>query len=182
MTKNTGQKQSDKNQKQTRKLSPWLWTLLLIPLAIVAFFVLKQNGLILTSIPEVTETPVVLQTDTGVNEKTDDLDLKNLPDEISVKQAYQLYEDGVFILDVREQDEWKAGHIPGAKLLPLGSLAMGSGSLPHLEPIILVCRSGNRSGQARDILKSLGFKYVTSIAGGMNEWAAAGYEIEVKNK
>ena len=175
-------KLKSKNRKQTKRMSPWLWTLLLIPLAVIAFFVLKQQGLILSPSQQETPAPVVLETEAPTKEKVEALDLKNLPNEISVEQAHQLYQDGVFILDVREQDEWDAGHIPGAKLIPLGSLAMGSGEVPHLEPVVIVCRSGNRSAQARDVLKSIGFVHVTSMAGGMNEWAAAGYDIEIENK
>lgn len=154
----------------------------MISLAVIAFFVLKQQGLIFAPSPEEAKPTAVLQAEAPAVEKVEALDLENLPNEISVKQAYQLYQDGVFILDVREQDEWDAGHIPGAKLIPLGSLAMGSGEVPHLEPVVIVCRSGNRSAQARDVLKSIGFVHVTSMAGGMNEWAAAGYDIEIENK
>lgn len=182
MKNQTRQKQKSTKQKQTRKMSPWLWTLLLIPLVIIAFFVLKQQGLILTPSQEETKPTAVLQAEPTAVEKVEALDLENLPNEISVEQAHQLYKDGVFILEVREQDEWDAGHIPGATLIPLGSLAMGSGDVPHLEPVVIVCRSGNRSAQARDVLKSIGFVHVTSMAGGMKEWAAAGYDIEIENK
>jgi rhodanese-related sulfurtransferase len=82
-----------------------------------------------------------------------------LPAEISVAEAAAKRDAGAFILDVREPDEWNAVHIPGATLIPLGQL--------------VVCRSGNRSRAGRDILTNAGFTNVTSMAGGLNEWAAA---------
>jgi rhodanese-related sulfurtransferase len=85
------------------------------------------------------------------------------------------YQEGAFMLDVREPDEWIAGHIPNAHLIPLGQLAQRLKELNPDQEIVVVCRSGNRSAQARDILLGAGFKYVTSMAGGMNDWTAAGY-------
>ena len=84
---------------------------------------------------------------------------------------------GAFILDVRELDEWVTGHIPDATLISLGSLASRTGEVPADRDIVVVCRTGNRSAQGRDILLNAGFKAVTSMAGGMNEWAAAGLPV-----
>jgi rhodanese-related sulfurtransferase len=78
-------------------------------------------------------------------------------------------------LDVREPDEWEAFHIPGATLIPLGQLAARADELPSGREIIVVCRSGNRSAEGRDILLAAGFEQVTSLAGGMLDWQAAGY-------
>lgn len=97
-----------------------------------------------------------------------------LPAEISVADAAQMRDDGAFVLDVREQDEWDAVHIPGAHLIPLGELPDRLNELPQDQEIVVVCRSGNRSATGRDILKEAGFSQVTSMAGGMNEWQAAG--------
>lgn len=102
-----------------------------------------------------------------------------LPLEISVKEAHQMYQDGIFMLDVREVDEWNAGHIPGATLIHLGSLERNAQAVPKDEQVVIVCRSGNRSAQARDILKRLGYQYVTSMKGGMNDWIRAGYDVEI---
>ncbi|MEA5077769.1 MAG: rhodanese-like domain-containing protein, partial [Anaerolineaceae bacterium] len=65
---------------------------------------------------------------------------------------------------------------PGATLIPLGELANRLSELPKDQEIVVVCRSGNRSAQGRDILLNAGFTNVTSMAGGMNQWSAAGYE------
>jgi rhodanese-related sulfurtransferase len=99
----------------------------------------------------------------------------SLPLEISVAEAAAGRDAGAFILDVREPDEWEAFHIPGATLIPLGQLAARADELPSGREIIVVCRSGNRSAEGRDILLSAGFEQVTSLAGGMLDWQAAGY-------
>ena len=101
----------------------------------------------------------------------------SLAKEVSVDLAHQLRADGAFMLDVREPDEWNSGHIPGATLVPLGQLPDRLNELPVDQEIVVVCRSGNRSATGRDILLDAGFNQVTSMAGGMNEWAAKNYEI-----
>lgn len=100
-----------------------------------------------------------------------------LPLEISVAQAAEWRDEGYFMLDVREPDEWNAGHIPGATHIPLGELGERFGELPTDQPIIVYCRSGNRSASGRDLLLGM-FPQVTSMAGGFNDWVAAGYESE----
>ena len=87
-----------------------------------------------------------------------------LPDEISVDQAYELYEEGTFLLDVRTPEEWEDYHVEGTTLIPLDELE-----------IVVVCRSGNRSQVGRDILRQAGISQSTSMAGGVNAWYAAGY-------
>ncbi len=99
-----------------------------------------------------------------------------LPSEVSVADASALRDDGAFILDVRQPDEWAAGHIPDATLIPLGELAARVAEVPKDRQVVVVCRSGNRSAQGRDILLGAGYPSVTSMAGGMNDWTAAGYE------
>lgn len=99
-----------------------------------------------------------------------------LPKEVSVAKAAEMRTSGAFILDVRELSEWQTVHIPGATLIPLGELANRLDELPKDKDIVVVCRSGNRSAQGRDILLNAGFTNVTSMAGGMNQWTAAGYE------
>ena len=97
-----------------------------------------------------------------------------LPAEVDVSAAVALQADGAFMLDVREPDEWVQGHITGATLIPLGELAARVAEVPADRQVVVVCRSGNRSAQGRDILASAGHPSVTSMAGGMNDWAAAG--------
>jgi rhodanese-related sulfurtransferase len=100
------------------------------------------------------------------------------PLEIDVDQAYQAYQDGAFFLDVREQEEWDAFHIPGATLIPLGQLAQRLDEVPADREIVVVCRSGNRSRSGRDILLQAGLTDVTSMSGGVTAWSAAGYPID----
>ena len=99
-------------------------------------------------------------------------------EEISVDEAYQKYESGIFLLDVRTPEEWDEYHAPNTTLIPLNELEIRLGELPQGEEIVVICRSGNRSQQGRDILRSNGFDMVTSMAGGLKEWRAAGYPIE----
>lgn len=96
---------------------------------------------------------------------------------VSVAEAARLRDSGAFILDVREQSEWDSFHIPGATLIPLGQLPSRLSEVPADKPVVVVCRSGNRSQQGRDILRNAGFGQVTSMAGGVNEWQAQGLAI-----
>lgn len=100
------------------------------------------------------------------------------PAEISVSEAAAKREAGAFILDVREPFEWDDYHIPGATLAPLGELPFYLDELPQDQEIVIVCRSGNRSQTARDILREAGFDRVTSMAGGLLEWRASGFPTE----
>ncbi|MGO4498633.1 rhodanese-like domain-containing protein [Paenibacillus sp. 2RAB27] len=77
--------------------------------------------------------------------------------------------ENVVILDVREQDEWESGHIPGARHIPLGQIARALNEMDQQQETIVVCRSGNRSGQACDFLSSMGY-YVLNMPGGMSKW------------
>jgi rhodanese-related sulfurtransferase len=97
--------------------------------------------------------------------------------EITVDQAAQMRDQGAFILDVREPDEWVQFHIPGSTLIPLGDLPDRLNELPADRLIVVVCRSGNRSATGRDILLGAGFTQVTSMAGGVTRWQAQGLPI-----
>lgn len=100
-----------------------------------------------------------------------------LPAEVDVTEAARLQRAGAFVLDVREPDEWAAGHIDGAALVPLGQLPGRIGEVPADRQVVVVCRSGNRSAQGRDVLLAAGRPSVTSMAGGMTDWAAAGHPV-----
>jgi glyoxylase-like metal-dependent hydrolase (beta-lactamase superfamily II)/rhodanese-related sulfurtransferase len=78
----------------------------------------------------------------------------------------------VQIVDVREPDEFDGslGHLPGARLIPLGSLMQRTGELSKTTPIVVVCRSGARSAQASVLLAKAGFEKVANLAGGMLRW------------
>jgi rhodanese-related sulfurtransferase len=99
--------------------------------------------------------------------------------EINSTQAYQIYQkDGAFFVDVREQSEWDTFHIPNTNLIPLGELPNRLNEVPKDKPIVVVCRSGNRSQAGRDILKQAGYSNVTSMAGGVTDWKNQGYPIQ----
>jgi rhodanese-related sulfurtransferase len=100
-----------------------------------------------------------------------------LPSEVDVARVIALRGDGAYVLDVREPGEWAAGHIEGATLIPLGDLPSRLAEVPHDAKVVVVCRSGLRAAQGRDILLAAGYPAVTSLAGGMNAWVAAGQPV-----
>ncbi|WCB95618.1 hypothetical protein DSM104299_04367 [Baekduia alba] len=90
--------------------------------------------------------------------------------------------DGVVIVDVRESDEWDAGHIPGAKFVTRGHLESRiEGAAPDRSArVILYCASGNRSALAAKTLREqLGYERVESMTGGYTLWKDRGYTVEV---
>ncbi len=102
---------------------------------------------------------------------------QTLPAEISVDQAYQEYQAGVYFLDVRTPEEWNDHHVPGTTLIPLDELPARISEVPSDQQVVVVCRSGNRSMQARDFLIQAGYTEVSSLSGGLNAWGQAGYEL-----
>ena len=80
---------------------------------------------------------------------------------------------GAFLLDVREDDEWAAGHAPEAMHVRLGDLAARTGEVPRDREIFLICRGGARSAYAAQVLASQGWQAV-NVADGMTGWAVAG--------
>jgi rhodanese-related sulfurtransferase len=109
---------------------------------------------------------------------TSDTAQVGLPAEINVDEAYQLVEEGAFLLDVRTPEEWDDFHAPQATLIPLDELASRVDEVPTNQDVVVICRSGNRSQVGRDTLLAAGHPSATSVDGGMNEWAAAGYPTE----
>ena len=88
--------------------------------------------------------------------------------DVTPRQALSLHEAGeVTLLDVREPDEWSKGHAAGAAHVPRGDL--DPAAVDTSKPIIVVCRSGNRSGKATEQLRQAGI-VVRNMAGGMNAW------------
>ena len=86
------------------------------------------------------------------------------------------------LIDVRESDEWDAGHLPGAKHVPRGHLESRiEGAVPDRSAnVVLYCASGNRSALAAHTLKELlGYENVSSMTGGITLWKDRGYGVEV---
>ena len=85
--------------------------------------------------------------------------------------AQQLVGDGALLLDVRTPEEFTAGHIPGATNIPVGELGSRLGELNEHRsgPVVVYCRSGNRSASARALLETAGFSQVHDL-GAMSRW------------
>lgn len=101
------------------------------------------------------------------------------PAELPTVSIADLAKDGVVLLDVREDDEWAAGHAPGAKHIPLGDLPARVDELSELPehlPVYVVCRSGGRSARATAWLNASGWDAV-NVAGGMKGWHAEGRDV-----
>ncbi len=94
---------------------------------------------------------------------------------MSVQDAVELRDQGAFILDVRQPEEWNELHVPGATLIPLDQLPQRVNEVPKDKEIVVICRSGNRSQAGRDILLQAGYEKVTSVSGGILAWRNAGY-------
>jgi rhodanese-related sulfurtransferase len=97
--------------------------------------------------------------------------------QVGPQEAVRLYnQEDALVLDVREQSEWKDGHIANARHLPLGQLGKRLTELDKFKdkPIIAVCRVGNRSAHACAVLKKAGFEKLYNLDGGMSAWEQAG--------
>lgn len=80
------------------------------------------------------------------------------------------------ILDVREDDEYTAGHVPGARSVPLATVPAHLPSLPSDQPVYVICATGNRSLTAARYLRRAGID-AWSVAGGTKAWQAAGRRV-----
>ncbi len=101
--------------------------------------------------------------------------------EVDTNGALQLINHkDAFILDVREPSEYDNGHLLNAKLIPLGKLKERVGELEkHKDkPLVVVCRSGNRSGTACAILSKQGFTQAYNLTGGMMAWQKASLPVK----
>jgi rhodanese-related sulfurtransferase len=95
---------------------------------------------------------------------------------VSTEDAKKLIENNeVVVLDVRTPEEFQGGHIPNATLIPLQELENRLNEIDKEKGYLVVCRSGNRSAQASEILSNNGFSTIYNMTGGMNNWA---FEIE----
>ena len=97
---------------------------------------------------------------------------------VDVREASRRQADGALLIDVRQPDEWNAGHAPNARLIPLGSLASRLAEIPRDREVLLICRSGNRSGTAQRQLLQAGYEHVYNVTGGMNAWTSAGLSVQ----
>jgi rhodanese-related sulfurtransferase len=148
----THKSQINTSAKEKGTIPSWIWSLIVIVVAVGGYWLIQMTN----------------QRQQAVS---------TLPAEMSVAEVSQLDREEWFILDVREQSEWNEGHIEGATSIPLGQLEARKSELPTDKKIVVVCRSGNRSAQGRDLLLKAGFAEVTSMADGMNAWVSQGLPV-----
>src|SRR5262249_57182623 len=92
--------------------------------------------------------------------------------------ARQLAAGTAYVIDVRSTAEWQAGHIPGATHIPLGELPRKASVVPRERPVIVHCQGGARSAIAASLLQAERVAAVLNLAGGFNEWRAAGLPVK----
>ncbi|AGL21632.1 rhodanese domain-containing protein [Actinoplanes sp. N902-109] len=90
-------------------------------------------------------------------------------------------EPTAYLLDVREPDEWTAGHAPDAHHLPMMEVPARIAEIPADTEVVVVCRSGGRSGQVVSYLMGNGWDNVRNLDGGMQSWAAQGRDMVSEN-
>jgi len=147
----SGAKTKSKKAQGSRWLQPIPIAVALILIAVLVIFVPRMLG--------------------GSNAET-------LASDLSVSQAYDQKQEGTLFLDVRTLEEWQEVRIEGATLVPLDELEMRTDELPRDEPIVVYCRTGNRSSVGRDILRQAGFENVAIMSGGISQWISSGYPVE----
>jgi hydroxyacylglutathione hydrolase len=96
--------------------------------------------------------------------------------EITVKELREKHYD--IIIDVRTQEEFDRGHVPGAKHLELSHIHTWCKKLKKEKIYYIICKSGRRSGIACTMLVGIGFEKCYNVSGGTDAWLSEGYEIE----
>lgn len=99
-------------------------------------------------------------------------------EEVEPGEARRRQQAGAILIDVREPEEWAAGHAPGARHMPLGQLAQRLRSLPRDRELLFICRSGNRSSRAVQLAVEAGRTRAVNVGGGLLAWARAGLPVE----
>ena len=99
---------------------------------------------------------------------------------VDVAQARELLDSGAVLVDVRTAQEYRAGHAPAARHIPLDAIATRQRELSQDRPVVTVCRSGARSANAARQLAAAGYQ-VASLRGGMTAWQRAGERVVAKN-
>lgn len=101
--------------------------------------------------------------------------------EISIDQALKVIQTCDVLIDVRENDEYLAGHLPGAIGMSRGMLEFIMASNPKLQQrdlsIVLYCKTSGRAALCAQSLANMGYTDIQSIAGGIDAWLAAGHEV-----
>lgn len=115
-------------------------------------------------------TPVAVNADT---------DLSTLPVLLDPTTVNQIRERAdVLLIDVREQAEYDAGHIPGITLIPMGDIANRLAEIPKDKMVVVSCQSGRRSNQVATFLQEQGYTNIHDLQGGFSAWQKAGLPVE----
>jgi rhodanese-related sulfurtransferase/glyoxylase-like metal-dependent hydrolase (beta-lactamase superfamily II) len=102
--------------------------------------------------------------------------LSNIAVQVTPLVADEMIHGGAALIDVREAEEWQAGHAPEAVHIPMGGVQARIEEIPADRPAVIVCRSGGRSQAVTQLLTSLGVNAV-NLSGGMHAWAQAGFPV-----
>lgn len=92
---------------------------------------------------------------------------------VTAVEALDMLEGDATLIDIREMDEWRAGHAPTATHIPMSQLGAAAEGLSRTSPLIFICRSGRRSDHAVGVLAQAGFNAI-NLTGGMQAWQQAG--------
>lgn len=97
---------------------------------------------------------------------------------VTVEEAKRKLDAGeATLIDVREPNEWREGHVAGAKHIPLGQLTLHTAEIPRDREVLLLCRSGSRSALATQMLRQQGFEQARNVDGGVLAWTRRGYPL-----
>ncbi|MBT0961248.1 rhodanese-like domain-containing protein [Denitromonas iodatirespirans] len=103
--------------------------------------------------------------------------------EVSPEDARRLIQGGAVVLDVREPEEFAAGHLPGALHIPRGMLEFRLAGIPELNDprrtIVVYCKTSGRAALATVVLQRMGVSHAVSLAGGFDAWAASGLPVDL---
>lgn len=102
--------------------------------------------------------------------------METTPPETDIADLAAAHAGGATVLDVRQPDEYREAHVPGAVLIPLDELAARQDEIPEGDPLYVICAAGGRSLTATAALVGAGYSAV-SVAGGTNAWVAAGHPV-----
>ena len=100
-----------------------------------------------------------------------------LPPLVSPQEAQKRVAAGALLIDVREPDEWQKMHVAASTLIPLGDVSSRLDEIPKDRDVILICRSGRRSGAAQTTLKGRGYDRVANLDGGLIAWHEGGLPV-----
>jgi len=97
---------------------------------------------------------------------------------IDVREADDMMKNGAAVIDVREPHEYNAGHVPGAKLIPVNTVYARREELPRGKELIFVCAVGQRSALAAEMAAAAGLTRLYNLEGGTDAWIKAGMPAE----